>query len=1365
MAISVGSVEVDVIPSTRGVYQRLRQGLEPAASRVGDEVGRIVGRYIMAGVQGSIRDGLAAGARQAQAPAVRQGAQTGSAFARGFKTRLEAALRDLPEVRLHANSTDAEREIAQIRAQMQSLRDVRIGIDVSEADAVAAMDHLRERLARLSASDANVAIRVDAGAASAQLAAFQGELNRLDGQTADVDVDTHAATANLNAMTTAAIAFGPALIPVLPVVAAGLGAVAAAAAAAGAGIGGIALVAVPAFKQIAGVLQAQKSAQDAAATATANGGRAAAQASSRALQLASAQQAVATAERSGARQIAQAQQQVVQARQNAAQVAQQASLQSQQAARAVADAERALSAAQVAATQAQQNLTAARQQATRELQDMNNSLVDAQLAQKQAEFALADAKKQRDAVFANSSSTDDQRARAQLAYDQAEQALKEQQLQTQRLQKDTDAANKAGVKGSQTYKSAQDQLAQAQQAVADKARALKDAQAEQARVAQQNAQQIAAAQQRIADAQANVANAQQQAADQAASAQRQLQQAQLSAAGGADAAATAQAKYRQELAKLSPSARDTFNAFINLRSAFSAWSRALQPAVMPIFTRALVGLRNTLPTLTPFVLAAADAVKGLQDRFSRQIKTPFWQGFKRDLQTSVKPAITGLGVAFGNVITGMAGIVDAFLPHMDGISGGLQRITGRFADWGKSLKGSPAFERFLGFAADKAPLIGDALGKIAGAVLAIGEALAPVSGPLLQVIGTLAQSVGWLAQHAPELVIAIYGLFVATKLWTAWQIIANGAVEAFNLIMAAGPWGWIVLAIGALVLAVIYMYNHFAWFRAGVQAVWDWLKTATLWLWNTILKPTFEAIGAIVVWLWKNVIHPVFTGLIVPVFRALAGVVVWLWKNVVSPHFHFIAAIIVWWYKAILKPQFDAAVGIIRVLADAFRWLYDKVIKPVWQKGIAPVITDAWRHQIKPAFDALRSAASHLGDAFKGAATAIAKGWAQIRKSTKDPINFVIGTVWNDGIVSIWKKIGGWIPGLPKLGKLPLLAQGGALPVRPGVFNKPTAIVGEGRSQHPEYVIPTDPRYRQRALALWQAAGGQLMADGGILGDIVGGVKSFGGKIGGFFKSATSFLTNPGKALDGLLGKLLQPLNGIKDTGWGKLSIGLPKLIFTSLKDVVTGGGSGVGGPIGGVIPKGKRLSIINQALAAAHVPPPGVLGQWQAGLNTLITRESGWNPNAINRWDSNAKAGHPSQGLAQTIPGTFNHYVPASLRSRGILDPVANVAAAIRYIVATYGNITRVQQANANRPPAGYDSGGWMPPGMNLMYNGLGQPEAVLTPNQWSAIHGAATRGSDGAQQPVVVELHAKEGALGDFIDVRVQEHQQQLIQVINAS
>lgn len=53
---------------------------------------------------------------------------------------------------------------------------------------------------------------------------------------------------------------------------------------------------------------------------------------------------------------------------------------------------------------------------------------------------------------------------------------------------------------------------------------------------------------------------------------------------------------------------------------------------------------------------------------------------------------------------------------------------------------------------------------------------------------------------------------------------------------------------------------------------------------------------------------------------------------------------------------------------------------------------------------------------------------------------------------------------------------------RGGVFNRPTAIVGEGSNVHEEYVIPTDPKYRDRAMALWERAGSRLMAAGGAVG-------------------------------------------------------------------------------------------------------------------------------------------------------------------------------------------------------------------------------------------------------------------------------------------
>ncbi|MFF8629687.1 transglycosylase SLT domain-containing protein [Streptomyces werraensis] len=82
-------------------------------------------------------------------------------------------------------------------------------------------------------------------------------------------------------------------------------------------------------------------------------------------------------------------------------------------------------------------------------------------------------------------------------------------------------------------------------------------------------------------------------------------------------------------------------------------------------------------------------------------------------------------------------------------------------------------------------------------------------------------------------------------------------------------------------------------------------------------------------------------------------------------------------------------------------------------------------------------------------------------------------------------------------------------------------------------------------------------------------------------------------------------------------------------------------------------------------------LGLPQSDLGLVLHRiqvESGGNPRAINLWDSNAKAGYPSQGLMQTIPQTFNAYA-GPYRSRGITDPLASIYAGLNYAINRYGS------------------------------------------------------------------------------------------------
>lgn len=1477
-AISVGSVEVDVVPNAQGIDARLRAALVPPASQIGDEVGRIIGRQIAAQMAPAIRDGINNGARAARPAATRQGDETAGAFSRALKARLEAAFRSLPKADVRLSDTGFDADMARLRARLESLSGKRIGIDVDAGTALAEITDIEARLKRLGAEHPNVQVRADTARALAELAALRAEVDAVDGK--NVDVDASSATASINGLVFAALALGPALIPVLPVIAAGLGAVAAAGTAAAAGIGSVALVAVPAFKQIGAVLQAQKAAQDAATNSTLRGGQANSQGASQALQMAGAQQALATARRNAARQIADAERGVGDAVRQAAQANAQAAAQVKQARQSLADAyaqaadrmeqaneqvtqaERDLATAQKGARQAQLDLTAARAEASRQLQDMNNQLTDSRLSERDAEIALKEAAAQRNAVLDNPNASALDKQKAILQYDEAVQRLKEQRLETQRLQSDTAKANKAGVDGSDTVKSAQERLAAAQQDVVDKTTALKKAQDNVAKTQIQNTRAIADAQEKLSEAQKNVAEtqrsgaesiaraqervvqAQQSGADSIASAQRQIASASLSAAGGVDQAAIAQAKYQAALAKLTPAARDTLNAFVSLRTAFGAWSRSLQPAVMPIFTRALVSLRNTLPTLTPFVLGAAGAIKTLQDRASTSLKSPFWQGFKQDLQTNVRPAIIGLGVAFGNVIKGMAGVVDAFLPHMNGISSNLQRITGRFANWGANLKGSPEFENFLSFVSDHGPILAQALGDIGGAFLRVSEALSPLSGPFLQLLGGLANVIGTIAEQAPWFIQLIYGIILATKLWTLAQI-------AFNFVMNANPLVRIGLAILALVAFVIYAYNRWGWFRTAVQTAWAAIQTAALFAWNNILKPVFGAlvlavqtVGRWAMWLWTNAIRPAWnaislaarillTAIVVivilpiiaaikilgaigmwlwthalrPAFQGIAAVARWLWTTVFRPVFQQIGDKAKWLYNNAIKPTWNAIVTVsrwlwntvLKPLLKAFwqglqtlggwaKWLYSKAIKPAWD-AIVSVGRSAWKVGIKPIFDKFKDIVHSLKSAFDTAVSGIKKAWDKIKSVSKAPVQFVVDTVYNHGIVGVWNKVAGAF-GAPKL-KSYKFATGGILPgYTPGRDVHLAALSGGEAVMRPEWTRAVGPGYINSMNAaargggvtgVQRALGLPAFKDGGIFGWIGKGlnkVAGVGSKAWNTVKKGASWLKDTLEAsaragVKRVVNPLLSRIPGL-NTGFGKMVKRIPQkivdAIFGFAKKADGKGGAG-GGSIGGKIPQGQRLAIINQALAAAHVPPPGALAQWQAGLNTLITRESGWNASAINRWDSNAKAGHPSQGLAQTIPGTFNAYVPKSLKSRGILDPVANVAAAIRYIVSRYGNITRVQQANATKPPAGYDSGGFLQPGMNLAFNGTGRPEPVLTTAQWNAIQGASVRGGDGASAPARFEgdLYLDSGEFlgkvrGEAAAV-MHEGQQELISVIRAS
>jgi len=119
--------------------------------------------------------------------------------------------------------------------------------------------------------------------------------------------------------------------------------------------------------------------------------------------------------------------------------------------------------------------------------------------------------------------------------------------------------------------------------------------------------------------------------------------------------------------------------------------------------------------------------------------------------------------------------------------------------------------------------------------------------------------------------------------------------------------------------------------------------------------------------------------------------------------------------------------------------------------------------------------------------------------------------------------------------------------------------------------------------------------------------------------------------------------------------------------------------------------------------------------------RESSLNPNAINDWDSNAQKGTPSQGILQFIRPTFDEYHEAGWNNwMGVED---QIRALLNYVPARYGSLDHLRE-NAY---GAYDAGGWLPPGVMQTVNKTGEPEAVLTSDQWKDIRQLAGVGGGG--------------------------------------
>ncbi|HEY9418494.1 MAG TPA: hypothetical protein VIQ30_27340, partial [Pseudonocardia sp.] len=698
------------------------------------------------------------------------------------------------------------------------------------------------------------------------------------------------------------------------------------------------------------------------------------------------------------------------------------------------------------------------------------------------------------------------------------------------------------------------------------------------------------------------------------------------------------------------------------------------------------------------------------------------------------------------------------------------------ADWGASLKGSPEFERFLDYSAEMGPKLGQALGAIAGAAISVASALTPITSIVLAAITSVADGIGWVADNAPWVVQAIWGIVAATTawrlammLWTGVTWLASAAMSAFNLISMAGPWGWIALAIAGVAAAIFLLYTKCEWFRTAVQVVWDGIKAG----------------GQAVADWFSGPFVRFFTETVPGAFQSTLDWVRTNWPWIIGGLGGPVGLGVVY----ALKHWDDLKSG----FSSGWSWIKKWVLYPI--RDFFTDTVPGWAVTLK----------EKVVEAWDAARAGIKTAWDRIKAIAKEPVQYVIDVVYNNGLRAVWNKVA------TAFGADPLpyfkFARGGVMPgYTPGRdvhnFVSPTggrlALSGGEAIMRPEFTKAVGAGFvhSMNAIASSQGATGVKAAlapvfggnpstptdttlryaDGGIfgwIGSAANKVAGAGSSAWNAIKEGASWLGDTLEAsaragIKHVVDPLLKRFPGM-DTGFGKMIRRVPTKIIDTLFGYSKGadkkGGSGIGGPKiqaalrwakaqdgkpyiwGGVGPKGFDCSGLMGAIENVIRGLKPNTRRWATGAFSGNTAPPGWVKNGASAFKvgiTNAGVGHTAGTLGKTkVESRGGDGVVIGSGARGYND---------RLFSSWYGF-----------KPGSYDSGGYLQPGMNLAYNGTGRPEPVFTNSQASALTSLAARGGDGP--PVVVEVHTRDQALAGFIDIRVDGKHQQLVSVLNAS
>lgn len=474
--------------------------------------------------------------------------------------------------------------------------------------------------------------------------------------------------------------------------------------------------------------------------------------------------------------------------------------------------------------------------------------------------------------------------------------------------------------------------------------------------------------------------------------------------------ALAQKKYNEVVKKHGKESDQAQRAQLALTSAERAYNKATAGKVPKLDNES-----KALAVQSALYAQSADAQGNFmreEDTFEhkRQVAIASWQDLKQTLGNVFLPAATQVFSFIG----------DQAIPALESFGGWVKQNEG----WLKPLA--------------------IAVASVAGGFLAFRGAISIISGLTTVVTGFkgafAALNVVMKANIFGIIISAIVGLVaVFMYFWNtnegfrnffinAWEAIKNAVGVAVEWIKGAlatmgdffsTVWGGIKVGVAAVVdFFTNTVAPMFVWFYEnvitpiwngiklviaiavtaviGIIKMWVWvwqnmLAPAITFVWEKILKPTFQAIGNFFAWVWTNLLKPAFDALVAG-FKAVGTFVSWVWTSLLKPTFKALGDFFVWVWNTLLKPAFNWVKQSFTNIVNSIKWTWNNVLKPVFN-ALGTFFKWVWETILKPAIDAVKN---H----FQNFVNNVKWFWNNILK----PVFNAVGTFMRDTVAPIFKR-------------------------------------------------------------------------------------------------------------------------------------------------------------------------------------------------------------------------------------------------------------------------------------------------------------------------------------------------------------------------